>query len=65
MESKIATMYYCNPDLNTACGKQSCYICGGDCVMTKHEEFSRTGDIPKEQADTALIMLEYFLRKDN
>ena len=45
-ESKMAglkliqgRLYLCNPDKNTECKKTTCYRNGGDCMLTKEEQF--------------------------
>ena len=32
-------LFFCNPDKHTDCRKTSCYRLGGDCFLTKREEF--------------------------
>ena len=33
-EEEGATLYLCEPELNTDCEKTNCYINGGDCMQT-------------------------------
>ena len=44
---EIKTLYYCDPDKNTACGKTICiYNAGAErrtCYATTHKEFSVDG----------------------
>jgi len=42
--TKLMSLYVCDPDKNTKCNKTDCYLHGGRCQMTSHEEFSRTGE---------------------
>ena len=32
-------LYLCDPDKNTECTKEGCYIHGGDCHLTRDEKF--------------------------
>lgn len=32
-------LFFCNPDKHTDCRKTSCYRLGGNCILTKREEF--------------------------
>lgn len=57
-------MYFCDPLLNKNCGKQMCFVRGGDCYMTSHEEYSQKYDIPRRQALRCLEDVLYFTNKD-
>lgn len=49
--------YTCDPELNTQCNKQSCFIFGGNCRRTAHLEFAKQPvekvrlDVPMSQED--------------
>ena len=32
-------IFFCDPDKNEDCPKTMCYRNGGDCFLTKHEQF--------------------------
>lgn len=40
-EEEGATLYLCNPELNTSCDKSNCYINGGDCMLTININYRR------------------------
>ena len=35
------TLYYCDPELNTACSKKNCYINGGICESTRNIQYAK------------------------
>lgn len=39
IESAGDDLYLCDPDKNTECTKEGCYINGGPCCLTKYEQF--------------------------
>lgn len=39
IESAGDDLYLCDPDKNTECTKEGCYINGGPCCLTKYERF--------------------------
>ena len=41
--------YYCDPEKNVDCKKTSCYINGGLCCKTSHEEYKITD--PEEEGE--------------
>lgn len=38
-------LYYCDPNKNIKCTKESCYIHGGPCELTKHKEYEMENEI--------------------
>ena len=41
MSKKEGRIYMCDPEKNTVCEKTSCYINGGFCRRTRHQEFAK------------------------
>ena len=39
IESAGDDLYLCDPDKNTECTKEGCYVNGGPCYLTKDERF--------------------------
>jgi len=39
IESADDDLYLCDPDKNTECTKEGCYVNGGPCCLTKDERF--------------------------
>ena len=38
------TFYPCDPEKNTPCSKTNCFMDGGECWMTVHEEYREDGE---------------------
>lgn len=38
-------VYKCDPEKNLECTKEHCYIYGGECELTKHEEYRMENEI--------------------
>lgn len=44
-------IYPCDPEKNTTCTKQSCFVNGGPCYHTTNPEFKKTIEGEKEKTD--------------
>ncbi len=38
--SEETALFVCDPEKNTECTKESCYINGGECHHTTHKEYA-------------------------
>lgn len=50
-------LYECSPNLNTTCRKSYCYLASGECRLTSHKEFSKTGKTLRETQIDKLVTL--------